>query len=100
MRQAVAAEEIKALLYQSKVLPPESSIHRLIYPKGFPDEKEALAVLKKYAEGTGIDWLKPAEKHEGAMREVEYTTKNEDNIFARMKYQNGKLVELWFSMAL
>jgi hypothetical protein len=82
--------------------PPESGVSRLIVPKGFPNEKEALAVLKKDAEHTGakLNWLKPVEKREGKMREVEYTTDDEDNIFARLKYKNGKLVELWFSMAL
>lgn len=87
---------------RSDSYPPESGVSRLMIPQGFPDEKEAFTVLKKAAEETGakINWSKPAEKREDAGREVEYTTDDADNIFARLIYKNGKLVELWFSMAL
>ena len=87
---------------RSESFPPESGISRLIVPKGFPNEKEAFAVLQKKARQTGakLNWSKPTEKKQGGTREVEYTTDDGDNIFARMIYKNGKLIELWFSMAL
>ena len=88
---------------QIETLPPESTIARLTVPKGFQDEKEARMVLEQYVKVTGapIDWSKPKEELKGNEREVTYGTSNpDDNIFAGLKYKNGKLVELRFSMAL
>lgn len=80
-----------------------SVVTRLMVSKGFPNEREALAVLKQYVKTVGmeIDWAKPEEERKAGLRTVSYDSVEPGyNAFAVMIDKKGKLVEIRYSMAL
>lgn len=89
----------------AETFPPEASRLTLKVPQGFPDEKEALAVLERYVCDIGlkIDWSKPEEETtgNGSTRTVRYFDPDPGlNAAAVVVYKDGTLIGMGYQMAL
>lgn len=77
--------------------PPETSRITLRVPRGFPNEKEACAVLEQYVREIGlhIDWSKPRKQTTSDMTVNSFNYPDPDlNAAATMIYKKTKLIEI------
>jgi len=89
--------------FKIETLPPEITIFRLITPKGFSDEKEAISILRQCVQdkGLNLNWRKPIEECNGNERIIKYESfADGDNSAAMEVYKNEKLIEIRYHIAL
>ena len=88
---------------QVETQPPEASRVTLSVPSGFPDEEEALQLMRTYVAHVGveIDWSRPGVTQEGDTRTKRFESpESGTNASVETVFVDGSLIRLRFSMAL